>query len=272
MKNKIKILSVLFLLCFSCFTIVGCTNIPSKYEIIVKASHYNLGSIEGGNKVYTEGDIVKIKATPATSLANNLNPEFVCWLLDNKAITTQAEYEFEVSSETAGEYIALFSCEYLEYFSLTEIIFNTGMDQNSNATVTKISLELGKVEGLTKEVYSVEPTSSENIITLASTDIYQPSENPFAYDMQEDIFIKFIVTYEQDGVLFTSSTSTKIPGTVHVTLENIGIENAQLNLAINAENPDLKISLPCTPTLSLNFARLTTFEITDPVEEEAEQQ
>lgn len=269
MKSKIKILATLLLVCFCSFLIVGCTSRPNKYNITVNVSHANLGSAEGGNNTYTEGDTIKIKATPATSSANNKNPEFVCWLLDNKAVTTQAEYEFEVSSETAGNYIALFSCEYLEYFSVSSIIVDTGIAEGSNASVTKLSLELGTVEGITKEIYSVEPTATENVVTLTSVEIYEPGENPYAYDMQEDIFVKFVITYEQDGVIFVSTTSTKIEGVNDVTLETIGIQNAPLNLAKNPENTDLTVSLPNTPTLSLNLSRLTTFEITNPeVEEE----
>lgn len=268
MKNKINIFATLLLVCFSCFLIAGCTSRPNKYDITVSVSHYNLGSAEGGNNTYTEGDIVKIKANPATSAANNQNPEFVCWLLDNKAVTTQAEYEFEVSQETAGNYVALFSCEYLEYFSVTEIILDTGIADSANASIIKISLELGTVEGITKEIYFIEPTATESVITLASTDIYEPGENPYAYDMQEDIFVKLVVTYEQDGVQFVSTTSTKVAGVNDVSLESIGIQDVALNTAQNPDNVDLTISLPQTPKLSLSFSRLTTFELTDPVEEE----
>lgn len=264
MKNKFNFLAILCLICFSCILFTGCTKTPNTYNIVVKSSHYNLGSIEGGNKSFNEGETIKIKATPATSNSSNTNPEFICWLFNNKALTTEPEYEFEVNQDTAGEYIALFSCEYLEYFSLTQIIFDTGIVETSNASITKISLELGNIEGITKEVYSIEPTATENIITLTTTDIYKPGDNPYAFDMQEDIFVKFVATYEQDGEVFVSTTSTKIPATNDVTKDSIGIQDTTLKLAINPTDADLSISLPNTPKLSLEFARLTTFEITNP--------
>lgn len=267
MKNKISIFSCLLLICFSCLLFVGCTSGNNQYSITVKVSHYNLGSVEGGNKKYYEGEKIKIKANPAISLANNQNPEFVCWLHNNKAITTQAEYEFEVNEETAGDYVALFSCEFLEYFCLTDIVVNTGMNDDSNTFVKSLSIELGLIEGITKEVFSIEPTS-QSVINIARNDIYQAGDNPFAYDMQEDIFVKFIITYEQDGVEFVSTTLTKVAGVLDVTLESIGFENTELNLATNSTDSDLTISLPNTPTLSLKFERLTTFEITDPEIEE----
>ncbi|MBQ7884470.1 MAG: hypothetical protein IJ318_00030 [Clostridia bacterium] len=271
MKNKILLSILAFVLAFSCFAFTGCGKTPNQYSITLMASHYNLGSVEGvpsGRATYFEGDKVTIKATPATSNATNNNPEFICWLLNNKVVSTLAEYEFEVSAETAGDYVALFTCEYLEYFALNQLELNTAITDGSTATVIKFSLELGVIENLTQEVFSLEPTSSEQLITLSSTEIYPPDQNPFAYDMQEDIFVKFTLVYEQDGVQFESVTTTKITGVNDVTLESIGLTQTTLNLATNAENADLVINLDQNATLSLNFARLTTFQLVDTSEKE----
>lgn len=264
MKKKILLSMLAFVFAFSCIAFAGCGKTPNQYNISVKASHYNLGSVEGGNSTYIEGETITIKATPAMSTSNNETPEFICWLLNNKVISTKAEYQFEVNAETAGEYIALFTCEYLEYFALNQIIVDTAVTTDSNANVIKLSLELGSIENLTQEVCSIEPTSTEQVLTLTSTDIYAMGANPHTFDMQEDIFVKFTLIYEQDGVQFESVTTTKIPATYDVTQEVVSLATTNLNTATNPENPDIVMSLANVATLSLNFSRLTNFELTEP--------
>ena len=265
MKKKVLLSILAFMFAFSCFTLVGCGKQPNQYSISVKASHYNLGSVEGGNKVYTEGDTVLIKATPAMSTTNNDSPEFICWLLNNKVISTKSEYEFEVNAATAGDYVALFTCEYLEYFALNQIVVDTAVSTTSTAKVLKLTIELGSIENLTKEVFTTEPTTStEQILTLNRTEIYAAGDNPFAYDMQEDIFIKFIISYEQDGVQFESVTTTKILATYDVTTEELVLLSTDLTPATNPTNPDITMNLESTPNFSLSFSRLTTFELTEP--------
>ena len=281
MKKRNFILTLILSLAFVGCIFAGCTKTPAKYEITVKTFGANLGSIEGGNAIYNEGDSVTIKAIPATSSSST--NKFFCWLLNNKVASTEAEYTFEVNSETAGNYVAIFTSPYLEFFSLTDIILDSGIvtEQNQNTLVTKIEIYLGSIENLLTLAYTAESEKFDNKITLNSTDIYSKDQYPFAYNAQNDIFVRIVVTYVQDDITFVSSTNARIAGNDDVTKDVIELKNEAesteeetvgiiLNNGVNQENEDLQLNIAGTPTISLKFQRLSTFTFT--TEEQPEEE
>ena len=258
MKNKNILFALSLIFVCACCIFAGCTRNVNKYEITVKAQGYNLGSIEGGNAIYSEGDRVTIKAIPVTTGSNK--SEFFCWLLDNKVVSTESEYTFVVSENTSGDYVALFTCPYLEFFYLNEIVLDSGISEQDNSTmVKKIEIYLGKVENLLTSVFSTSSDTFDKTISLVNADIYSEDKMPYAYDMQEDIFVKVDVTYLQDEVEFLSSTKAKIPKTYDVTKENLQLEK-ELSIGVNLDNEDLKLNLNGNKAnLTLKFDRLSNF-------------
>lgn len=256
MKKKSLVLALSFIFVFACCLFAGCTGNLNKYEINVKAQGYNLGSVEGGNSIYTEGESVTIKAVPVTIGSNK--SEFFCWLKNDKVVSTEAQYTFVASKDTAGDYVALFTCPYPEFFSLNEIALDSGIAEQDNSTmVKKIEIYLGKVENLLTSVYSVSSDTFDKNITLVNADIYKEDKMPYAYNIQNDIFVRIDVTYLQDEVEFVSTTKSKITKTNDVTQENIKLENLVLSQGVNVGNEDLKLNLGGNrASISLRFDRL----------------
>lgn len=272
--RKNRLFAIILSLVFVCCLFAGCSQSPAKYEITVKSFGAGLGSVEGGNATYTAGDNVTIKAVPVTSSSSS--GEFFCWLLNNKVASTEAEYTFVVSDKTAGDYVALFVCPYIEYFALSEIDFDSGIDADVNSTtsITKLEIHFGSIENLTQLAYSFESDTFENKFVLTSTEIYENDKMPYAYNIQQDIFVKIVVTYIQDEVEFVSTTKAKILGNDDVTIDLVELKNEEestteetkgisLNQAVNLENDDLRINIANTPTISLKLARLSTFDFTE---------
>lgn len=270
MKKRSFIFTLILSLAFVCCIFAGCTSTPATYEITVRTFGANYGSVEGGNDTFTEGDKITIKAVQSSS--SSTANKFFCWLLNNKVVSNKAEYTFEVNKETAGDYIAIFASPYLEYFSLTEVNFNSGInaDINTDTYVTNIELYFGEIENLTALTYSTEGDVVDNQLTLNSTDIYKNDSKPYAYNIQNDIFIKIVVKYMQDDVEFISTTNTKIIGNDDVTRTIVELKNENestadntvgipLNNGVNAENEDFRLNIANTPTLSLKFERLSNF-------------
>lgn len=245
MKKRFLPVTLLLSLMFCCFCFAGCTEIPQSYEITVKSLHYNLGSVEGGNAKYNQGQTVTIKARPTLETT-----EFYCWLLNNKVVSTEKDHTFTVSSAAAGEYVALFSCPCLEYFSISEIT-NIATGNDDNTDVSKINIQIGKLNNLLTTVYSFEPSGeTEDFET-----IYQNNSLPFAFDVQEDIFIKIDVTYITGENTFVSSTKSEIPANNDLSNSTFTHEIKLSSKATSPQNDDFNITLN-NPTLTLNFTRL----------------
>ena len=259
MKKIFSVASIILSFIFACCIFSACDKSVSKYDISVKSQGYNLGAVEGGNATYLEGDNVTIKAIPVTTGANK--SQFFCWLLNNKAVSTSAEYSFVVSQSTAGDYVALFTCPYMEYFYLNEIVFNTGItDAISDTTVKQIDIYLGDVENLLTKVYSQTFDAIDNTTVLAKEDIYKTDKMPFAYDIQKDIFIQVDVIYVQDEIEFVSTLKTKIDKNYDVTAEDVKSENQKFPQGKNLDNEDLKLKLGTDATITLKFDRLSNYK------------
>lgn len=255
MKKRYLVLSLLFCLVLGCFAFAGCTKAPSTFEIEVKSLHYNLGSIEGGNGKYTEGETVTIKAIPMNT--SSTTTEFICWLLNNKVVSKDTEYSFVVSKDTAGDYLALFTCPYLEYFSIDSLSLTSGIEQSQTTTrVKQIDIYMGTIENLLTKIYSTSSETFDNEIVLTSSNIYSDDKNPYAFDIQENMYLKIEVTFEQNDETFISTTNTVINAKEDITANEFKQENIKLEKAVDPDNSDHIIILNENSSLTLKFVRL----------------
>ncbi|MBE7082920.1 MAG: hypothetical protein E7378_04555 [Clostridiales bacterium] len=260
----------------------GCTAPPEKYNIYVRINHARYGTVSGGNGVFEEGQEITIKAIPTESDIESQNSTFLCWILNNKVVSNQKEYTFEVSSETAGTYVALFESEKSEYVAIDNIQIRNGIDNFENTNLVKIELKLGTIETVLTTVYLLE-IDDENVETLDNSTIYEEDKLPFTYDMQQKIYGQVVLTYEQDDAVFTSITNFNIA-------ENNDINEVKTCLKNNnvppQEDPDAEPTIPyfdlnkpindqtadkmnIVPGIVINFARITAFDFE--FEEDAEQ-
>ncbi len=278
MKKRFSIFSVMLCVMLACCIITGCTGNLKYYNITVKSSHYNLGAVEGGNGDFEEGTNITIKAIPVQTTVNS---GFYCWLFNDKVLTTTPEYSIEVSDKTAGEYVAIFKSAFMEYFSLESLSFDSGIDANNSSTYVKqIELYLGNVENNLTNIYTLtEVTGTQT--NLSSADIYRDDELPYAYDMQEDLFIEIVITYVQDEVEFVTSTKAKIDATNNIEEEVRELKDTEnsteeetkgivLSDAVNPENEDMKLNLNGNKArFGFKMTRLSTFNL--PTEGEKEE-
>ncbi len=96
-----------------CAVLLSACGTPISYGITVKTSDVRYGSVSG-NGTFAENTSVTLRATPLQE------SEFLCWTLNNKVVSKDAEYTFTVNSENNGTYIALFD-KALDYYALTEV-------------------------------------------------------------------------------------------------------------------------------------------------------
>ena len=275
-----------FLIGFVGIVFGGCTAAPEKYNIYVRINHARYGTVSGGNGVFEEGQEITIKATPLESEFENST--FLCWLLNNKVVNAEEEYTFEVSSKTAGTYVALFESEKTEYVAIDKILLNTDVDNSENAGfnfvetyLKKIEIQLGLIETVLTTVYSAEIEDGEDDLIFNNETIYQQDKLPYAYDMQETLYGQVILTYEQGGSVYTSATSFNIDGNddingeVTTCLKNNNPQDTpdqdpedpeaepeippfELNKPINDETAD---KMNIIPKIVIKFERITKFNL-----------
>lgn len=131
MKKFYIFLFCLLALAPTMLILTGC-GAQENYTIDVFASDARYGSVTG-NGTYSDGSNITLKATTKDS-------NFLCWTLNNKVVSKESEYSFQVSSETKGKYVAIFD-KGCEYYVLTEaeIVIYDGI----SATELDFSVEAG---------------------------------------------------------------------------------------------------------------------------------
>lgn len=120
MKKFFLVLICMLIISPCAIMFAGCGT-PAVYTILAKTSDVEYGSVSGqGN--FTEGTTITIKASPVKE-AN-----FLCWTLNNKIVSNEANYKFQVNKDTQGTYVALFD-KRLDYYTLSEVSlsFNEGV-------------------------------------------------------------------------------------------------------------------------------------------------
>jgi len=120
MKRFLYVLLCVLIISPCAFFLSACGT-PATYAVSVKTSDSRYGSV-AGNGSFKENTTVTLSATPLQ------NANFLCWTLNNKVVSKDAEYTFKITGKTDGTYVALFD-KALDYYALTEIAltFNEGV-------------------------------------------------------------------------------------------------------------------------------------------------
>ncbi len=150
MKKFFLVLICILIVSPCAILFAGCGT-PAVYSIIAKTSDVEYGSVSGqGN--FTEGTSITIKASPVKE-AN-----FLCWTLNNKVVSNEANYTFQVNKNTQGTYVALFD-QRLDYYALTEIAlsFNEGVQIQQ----MDLSLKTGASLSALQTIYNVSTNPVE---------------------------------------------------------------------------------------------------------------
>lgn len=110
MKKFYIFLFCLLALVPTMLVLTGC-GAKENYTIDVVASDKRYGSVTG-NGTYSDGTNITLKAT-------TIDSNFLCWTLNNKVVSKESEYSFQVNAETKGKYVAIFD-KGCDYYVLTE--------------------------------------------------------------------------------------------------------------------------------------------------------
>lgn len=271
MRNKFFTFLLMIMLVFTGGLLSGCTGSKNSYDITVQINGAIFGRVSDDvSGTYLEGTSVTITATPYE------NQTFFCWVLDNKVVSIDAEYTFEISKETAGSYVALFKCADLEYISLESFAFTNTMGgaegEDVTTTLKSFTLSFGYNQNDLYTVYeSVKTEESEVVSSGDLTSLYSEDQFPFAFRKTDRIYVKITTIYDRAGIEYKSETISYING-CNVGEEHSNIESLTLNQATcvaNKDLPPLDGSENCQ--ISINFKTLDSFEFVaeEPEEENA---
>ncbi len=267
MKNKFLSIMVATLLFFFSFALCACGETYQKYDVSAYVFGARYGDVVGGNDTYLEGTRVTIKAIPKNTLSQTPN-KFICWVHDDKVVSTEAEYSFIVNLKNAGIYIALFECPDLEYVSLGSIDFDYGTnDYSGDTSLTEFTLKLGYNERETSIVYSLdEDTIGKLSQPIQKEDIYEADDLPFAFDKTEDLYAVVELTYTRGDLIYTSTTTIKI-NAIEVGTDMAKVENKELN-APSLSGGMSYLEFTENPSISFSFEKLTNLIVQESEEDE----
>lgn len=269
-----KLLSVALVALIATFGLAlgGCDENLDSYDVIVKVNGAKYGDVYGGNDTYTVGTNITIKAKPKATTSQTSQNVFVCWVHDNKVVSTEAEYTFKLSFETAGTYVALFECADLEYVAINNLVINSGTFLNvgtAGASISKLSLKMGYSENRLIEVYSSDDVAFVNeSLTLDSSSFLHDENFPYVFDKTRNLFVKVDITYlySSSEIEYVSSTIITIPATE--VGGGVPSASGELNAPVMTGG-SLVLPYSTAPTLEVNFISLSDFDLgSDVVEEE----
>ena len=267
MKKKFLSVIVAVMLFVSCFAFCACGEKYQKYDVSAYVFGARYGDVVGGNDTYLEGTRVTIKAIPKATISQTQN-KFLCWVHDDKVVSTDAEYTFVVNLKNAGIYLALFECPDLEYISLSNINFDYGTnDYSADTSLTEFSISLGYNERETTEVYSLDEESIGKLSQpIQKEDLYEADDLPFTFNKTQNLFAIVKLTYTRGELIYTSTTTIKINAT-EVGTDVSPVENKELNApALNGGLSYLEFTE--NPSISFSFENLTNLIVQEAEEEE----
>lgn len=269
MKKKILSFLLVAVLTIFGFALGGCGEKYNKYDVSAYVFGAKYGDVVGGNDTYLEGTKVTIKAVPKTTISQTPN-RFICWVHDDKVVSTEAEYSFVVDLNTAGIYIALFESPDLEYVFLNDISFSYGTFDygiESDTALSDFSLKLGYNERELTQVYSLDEDAIGRLSQqILKEEIYEGDELPFTFNKTKDIYIQVDLKYTRGELVYTSSTVIKMDA-VRVGEDVKQVNGATLNEPV-LNGGTSTMTFTENPTITLNFDVLSNFfELTENEEE-----
>lgn len=128
-----------------CAVLLSACGTPVSYEIIVKTSDVRYGSVSG-NGTFAENTSVTLSATPLQE------SNFLCWTLNNKVVSKDANYTFTVNDKTNGTYVALFD-QALDYYALTEVAIS--LVEGAQIEELSVNIQAGSSLASLQTIYNV---------------------------------------------------------------------------------------------------------------------
>lgn len=178
MKKKLSIL-LLAILIIPVFTLLGCGT-PETYKVSVSSSDAHFGIVEGQG-TFTEGSDITLSATAWSGSS------FVAWIfeeqteiLDNETYsivnttvggkTNSSTITFKSSSETAGNYTAVFADPAMQYAKLSSWYVSQTKDSTPEAetnlkpVIMQASMTVSQGKSITSEIYTTDAVDiKENV-------------------------------------------------------------------------------------------------------------
>lgn len=259
MKNKFLSFIIISLLFSVSFIFSGCTGSKNSYHVVAMNWNSRYGQVEDPlDKDFVEGTNVTINATPIPSTSS----EFVCWVHENKIVSTEAKYNFEVSLETSGTYYAVFTCPELEFVSMENFTFTNILESNDEFLLKDLKIEIGNSKDFYRTVYtSTEEDLSTLSVAKSFEELYVEDPLPYVFDKLKNIDIKITVNYLLSENEYISVTEKTIPAI------NLGqtIEELTFNLE-KAVMPNTTIELVGSEQnqFIINFTSIENFEFQKP--------
>ena len=233
MKKFFLVLICMLIVSPCAILFVGCGT-PAVYSIIAKTSDVEYGSVSGqGN--FTEGTNITIKASPVKEA------QFLCWTLNNKIVSNEANYTFQVNKDTQGTYVALFD-QRLDYYALTEIAlsFNEGVQIQQMDIDLKVGSSLSSLQSIynvstnpvevTQNADTVAGFHSGYLLHKKTTDtsyycrlFAKASYEEESRSFEESFDLDFSVLYNE-GTYYTEERTLTGYGTIKLKFEKLSQE------------------------------------------------
>ena len=243
--KKILLVLLCMLIIAPCTFMLSACGTPAVYSIYVKTSDVEYGSVTGQGD-YSEGTNITLRATPMKEAS------FLCWTLNNKVVSADAEYTFTVNNDTKGTYVALFD-QRLDYYTLTEVAltFKDGVQIQELTLDLKVGSSLSSLQTaynvttnpvvLTQNSSSVtgfhngylihKKTTDENFYCRLTANASYEGEGR---DFSEGFELDFTSLYN-NGIYETDERVLSGYGTIKLTFEKINKEIVNQILGISTE-------------------------------------
>ena len=245
MKKKFCYILVFLLIVCSSVFLFACNENVKEYNIDVNVWYANYGTVYGKG-TYKEKTEAEIKA-----VANN-DYSFIAWMKNNIIVSYEANYKFEVNKDSAGTYVAIFTCPDLELVTLKNVELVQTYTTQTTITNIELNVSIGQnYDTLTK----VLATSTDSNTSFDITDYVT------ALNYREKIVAKVDLIYTLTTVADEQETEIKTTKTtrleMNLTSDDLSTQEFSLKILDSlAENEDN------SATMKFNFSKLEIKEET----------
>ena len=257
MKNKFISILLLCLLFVTGFVFSGCDGSKKSYDIVAYTWNSRYGLVDMLDDSFLEGTSVTVNARPLITNSSSNSSEFVCWIHDNKVVSAESEFTFEVSLETSGVYYAVFTCPELEFVAVDNFTFTNELVAEGEFSIKDFTLQIGNSQDSYQTVFTAtEEDLSALTIAKNFEDLYIEDNFPYVFNKLEKIYIKLDVTYILSGNEYISSTEKTIaPLNLGQTIDELtfNLEKANMN------NSEIELVDSDLNTFTINFTSLENF-------------
>lgn len=229
MKKKFSALCLIFVCLMCTFLFCGCGEKIIDHKITVTSSNIRYGETLGDGYYKTNQEVVLL-AQP------NNGHNFVCWIKDDKIISTQSEYKFVANKKTEGKYIAVFDGEQMQILQLSNIFFELSSSQTSGSYILEniVATHDGNTVFSEEQSIMFDFQSPTSVVCSISTDKIFWLDNQYYFsialtikdslDQQKTFVSNFIIQPTYSHVVQNQNEiSYSVKNTFSTTNENLEI-------------------------------------------------